>query len=87
MRSQSHRAALLAPPDERPAAFERGSNVVDTENGGFLSPACDPAAPAPADGAFCYDTSLPGNGNGGHTYGTDLSAADKADLLAYLKTF
>lgn len=80
-------AALLAAPEERPAAFQRGSNVVDSENGGFLSPPCDPAAPATADGAFCFDTTLPGNGNGGHAYGTDLSADEKADLLAYLKTF
>jgi hypothetical protein len=29
---------------------------------------------------------LPGNGNGGHVYGTDLPAAEKADLLAYLLT-
>jgi hypothetical protein len=27
-----------------------------------------------------------GNGNGGHTYGTDLSAGDKAALIEYLKT-
>jgi hypothetical protein len=32
------------------------------------------------------DVSLPGNGNGGHTYGTELSADDKRALLEYLKT-
>ena len=32
------------------------------------------------------DTGLPGNGNKGHRYGTDLPAADKDDLLEYLKT-
>ncbi|MEM9223504.1 MAG: hypothetical protein AAGB11_14040 [Pseudomonadota bacterium] len=77
-------AALLAPPDERPNAFERGSNVVDRANGGFVSPPCDPAT---ASDAFCFDTLLPGNGNGGHVYGTDLSATQKSDLLEYLKTF
>jgi len=35
---------------------------------------------------FLFDTTLPGNANFGHVYGTDLTAADKADLLAYLLT-
>jgi hypothetical protein len=33
-----------------------------------------------------YDTTLPGNGNGGHTYGTELPAATKRALVEYLKT-
>ena len=41
----------------------------------------------PQPQGFCYDTRLPGNGNGGHVYGTTLSAADKDDLIAYLLTF
>jgi hypothetical protein len=32
------------------------------------------------------DTTLSGNTNGGHVYGTDLSEADKDDLIAYLRT-
>ena len=36
---------------------------------------------------FCFDTRLVGNGNGGHVYGTSLSATEKSDLLAYLLTF
>jgi hypothetical protein len=36
---------------------------------------------------FCYDTRLPGNGNGGHVYGTSLAAPEKDDLIAYLLTF
>ena len=35
---------------------------------------------------FTVRTTLPGNANFGHVYGTDLTAADKADLLAYLLT-
>ena len=77
--------ALLSPPSERPVAFIRGIDVIDSTNGGFMSPPCDPARP-PAKG-FCYDTRLPGNGNGGHLYGTALDPAEKADLLAYLLTF
>jgi len=52
--------------------------------GGFVAPACDPARPQKA--AFCFDTAMPGNANSGHVYGTDLTAADKADLLAFLLT-
>lgn len=77
-------AALLQAPEERPKAFLRGLDVLDPA-GGFAAPECDPAA-QPASG-FCYDTTLPGNGSGGHTYGVDLAAAEKADLLAYLLTF
>lgn len=78
-------ADLLLPPEERPRAFLRGLDVIDRLRGGFLSPPCDPAAP-PA-GGFCHDTTLPGNGNGGHLYGTTLSPGEKTDLLAYLLTF
>ena len=77
--------ALLAPPGERPKAYVRGGDVIDGKNGGFVSPDCDPKNPPPK--GHCYDTSLPGNGNGGHTYGTTLSASDKDDLIAYLLTF
>jgi len=34
-----------------------------------------------------FDTRRRGNGNGGHDYGTKLSAPQKAALLEYLKTF
>ena len=78
-------ADLLLEPHLRPSAFLRGSDVVDGENGGFRSPDC-PSGTPDHDG-FCYDTTLPGNGNGGHEYGTGLSAAARADLLAYLLTF
>jgi hypothetical protein len=30
---------------------------------------------------------VPGNGNGGHVYGTTLSDADKAAMVEHLKTF
>jgi hypothetical protein len=77
--------ALLAPPAERPRAYIRGIDVVDGTNGGFAAPPCQPGQPVPR--GFCYDTTLPGNGNGGHLYGTNLPAAEKQDLLAYLLTF
>jgi mono/diheme cytochrome c family protein len=74
--------ALLDPPDKRPKAFLRGGDVVDGEKGGFVSPDCDPVKP-PKDG-FCYDTSLTGNSNTGHTFGTTLPEGEKKNLLAYL---
>jgi hypothetical protein len=79
-------ADLLAPPAERPKAFVRGLDVLDSAKGGFLAPSCDPAAPPPETG-FCFDTSLPGNSNRGHRYGTGLPPQMKADLIAYLLTF
>ncbi len=38
------------------------------------------------DGPFRFDVSQPGNGNGGHLYGTRLSPADRRALIEYLKT-
>jgi mono/diheme cytochrome c family protein len=76
--------ALLEEPEKRPKAFVRGGDVVDGKNGGFVSPDCDPNKP-PKDG-FCYDTSLTGNSNAGHTWGANLPAPEKEALLAYLLT-
>jgi mono/diheme cytochrome c family protein len=36
--------------------------------------------------SLLYDTTLPGYGNGGHTYAAHLSDEDRAALLEYLKT-
>jgi hypothetical protein len=72
---------LLEPPDKRPKEFYRGYDVYDQKNIGFISN-------VPTEGAhqfFRYDTTLPGNGNGGHLYGTDLSADDKEALIEYMK--
>jgi hypothetical protein len=68
-------AELLTPPSERPAAWQRGSRVYDTAALGYVD-----------DGPYRFDTRTPGNGNGGHAFGSDLSAADKRDLLEFLKT-
>ena len=77
-------ADLLEVPQDRPKAFVRGGEVLDSSRGGFVAPPCD--LTHPEKGAFCLDTALPGNANSGHVYGTDLMASDKADLLAYLLT-
>lgn len=78
-------ADLLLAPADRPKAFVRGLDIIDPEKGGFQAPPCTPGQ-QPEHG-FCYDTGATGNGNGGHVYGIDLGAEDKAALLAYLLTF
>lgn len=85
-------ADLLEPPERRPVAFLRGLDVIDRARGGFVAPACTPGGANPSGGGIarlrtCFDTRARGNGNGGHLYGTDLPAAAKSDLLAYLLTF
>jgi hypothetical protein len=73
---------LLAPPSGRPTKFYRGYDLIDPVNGGYVSQADTPAAHF----GTLYDTSIPGNDNSGHLYGTELSDQDKARMLAYLKT-
>lgn len=83
-------ADLLEKPAERPLAFRRGREHValDPERGGFVAPACIPSIAAESTpGSFCFDTTLAGNSNRGHEYGTELSAAEKHALLGYLLSF
>jgi hypothetical protein len=75
--------ALLDTPELRPKVFYRGYDVFDQQNVGFVSD----VAQAAGQTFSRFDTSLPGNGNGGHVYGTALSDTDKAALVEYLKTF
>jgi hypothetical protein len=72
---------LLNPPEQRPTSFVRGYDVYDYSAVGFVST----GARAERVG-WRYDTRARGNSNQGHTYGTDLSPADKEALLDYLKT-
>jgi RoxA-like, cytochrome c-like/Cytochrome C oxidase, cbb3-type, subunit III len=74
--------ALLMPPSARPKKFYRGYDLIDPANGGYVSQV---GTPAEHHGTL-YDTGSPGNDNGGHLYGTDLSDQDKEQLLAFLKT-
>jgi mono/diheme cytochrome c family protein len=73
---------LLAPPEQRSKLFYRGYDVYDQANMGFVS-----FGPQAQIEGFRYDTSVIGNSNQGHSYGTDLGAADKQALIEYLKTF
>jgi hypothetical protein len=69
------------PEDQRPKVFYRGYDVLDPVNVGFISD-----GPEAASVGFRLDTSVPGNSNRGHSYGTELTAPQKDDLLEYLKT-
>lgn len=66
---------LLSPADDRPRAFGRGCRTFDLVKVGYR-----------CDGPFRFEVSEPGNGNGGHLYGTRLSPADRRALIEYLKT-
>jgi hypothetical protein len=72
---------LLKRPEERPEIFHRGYDLLDPSNVGFVSE----GAVAEKIG-FRYDTRVPGNGNQGHLYGTELPEEQKQALLEFLKT-
>jgi len=65
---------LLLPPAERPREFYRGCSVLDEKKVGW---AC-------ATG-FLFRTSLAGNGNQGHEYGTKLADDERWALVEYMK--
>ncbi len=67
--------ALLQPPNDRPPTFRTGCDSLDAKVVGFVC----------SDG-FEFETSLKGNSNSGHEYGTMLPAGDKMALLEFLKS-
>jgi mono/diheme cytochrome c family protein len=74
---------LLDAPEQRPAVFYRGYDVFDQAKVGFISD-----VPAEGTQTFTrYDTTVPGNSNSGHLYGTSLSADDKNAIVEYMKAF
>jgi RoxA-like, cytochrome c-like len=72
---------LLAPLEDRPKKFLRGYDVYDPVKVGFVSEGTEAQRVG-----FEYDTSLAGNSNQGHTFGTQLSPDDKRALIEFLKT-
>ncbi len=72
---------LLRPVAQRPAAFYRGYDLYDPANVGFVS-----SGPEAEKVGTKLDVTKRGNGNEGHTFGTDLPEADKDALVEYLKT-
>jgi cytochrome c5 len=84
---------LLSPAASRPARYYRLTTTdltaYDADNLGWRVIDCPPATcsdrtlPYPR---MIYDTSRRGYGNGGHTWGVDLKAEQKRDLIEFLKT-
>ena len=86
---------LLLPADDRPETFYVGRREFDVEKVGFKSHAPPDPDSSPLQE---FDTSIKGNRNVGHEYGTglpkeaggdglpELSVDERADLLEYLKT-
>jgi mono/diheme cytochrome c family protein len=72
---------LLEKTERRTKVFRRGYDVYDPVRVGFVSSGVE----ADRIGTL-FDTSVPGGGNDGHLYGTDLPAADKVALIEYMKT-
>lgn len=72
---------LLTPAAERPKSFTLGSREYDVAKLGYRS-SPDSKAPAPP---WEFKTTLPGNSNAGHVYGTTLAEGDKWALIEYLK--
>ncbi len=77
---------LLSPPARRSKVFWVGSHEMDPRKLGYLSTARD-LSPAQRKGLFRFDTSLPGNGNGGHDYPAGgYSHAARMAVIEYLKS-
>ena len=74
-------ADLLEPAAARPAKFWRGYDLFDAARVGFVT-----AGAAAERIGLLFDVTLPGNGNAGHIYGTDLPPDKKRALLEFLKT-
>ncbi|MBY0231995.1 MAG: cytochrome c [Gemmataceae bacterium] len=76
----------------RPKVFTRsyrtGRDAYDEKAVGWKVEALDraPAGLPPLEARKVYDTTKPGRGNGGHTYGDKLKAEERTALIEYLKT-
>ena len=72
---------LLTKPSDRPKQFYRGYDVYDQDKVGFIS-----TSEAATRSSFLLDTTVTGNGNYGHIFGTNLEENEKDALVEYLKT-
>lgn len=66
---------VLLPASERSKTFSLGCSDFDPASVGL-----------DCSGGPVFDTSVDGNGNGGHEFGASLSEAERGELLEYLKT-
>jgi mono/diheme cytochrome c family protein len=73
---------LLTPPGQRKSSFMVGSRLFDPKNVGYATD----QSPF-KNGNFVTDpANANGNGNGGHTAGTNLGEDDRRAIIEYLKT-
>ncbi|WP_054119615.1 hypothetical protein [Porphyrobacter sp. AAP60] len=79
--------AALLDPKLRPRRFMVGGHALDWDSMGIRLTAEGryPAGYRPIATPQWVDTRQPGLGNGGHEYGSDLPAADRQALIAFLK--
>ncbi len=79
--------AALLDPRLRPARFMVGGHALDWQSVGLrLTPdGRFPAGYRPFAMPQWVDTRQPGLGNGGHAYGSDLTAQERAALIEFLK--
>ena len=68
---------LLLPEDQRPQRFTVGRWTFDPVRVGYESRETGPGV---------VDTTIPGNNNSGHTYGTAIAEDERLALVEYLKT-
>ncbi|HEX8136708.1 MAG TPA: di-heme-cytochrome C peroxidase [Pyrinomonadaceae bacterium] len=72
---------LLLPPEKRVNRFYTGNTEFDPVNVGYVL-----ITQKSDDILFEFDTSITGNSNSGHPYGTSLSDPERYDLIEFLKS-
>ncbi len=79
-------AALLS-PGQRPAKFMVGGHALDLNSVGIRIDATGrySSGYVPFATPYVFDTSVAGQGNTGHAYGSTLSSAERQALIEYLK--
>ena len=69
---------LLLPAAQRMKQFYVGNKMYDVEKLGYRS--------VKGANGVLFDTTLPGNSNAGHEYGTDMTDHQRAAVIEYIKT-
>ncbi len=78
---------LLLPARQRSKDFYLGNRELDVDKVGYLSTPTATLADGSVIKAFKFDTTLKGNSNSGHEYGSkELNEVQRRELLEYLKT-
>ncbi|WP_431686022.1 di-heme-cytochrome C peroxidase [Hahella sp. NBU794] len=78
---------LLLPASQRSKKFYLGSRELDVVKVGYVSMPHMTLSDGALIKTFEYDTSLKGNANSGHEYGSkDMKESERMELLEYLKT-